>query len=49
MGAFLENHFEVITAFDLFTVPTVTFKLVYCFFIVQSMLASAEYVGGSPK
>ncbi len=33
--AFLENHREVITAFDFFTVPTVTFKLLYCFFIIE--------------
>ena len=33
--AFLENHREVISAFDFFTVPTVTFKLLYCFFIIE--------------
>lgn len=32
--AFLENHREVIVAFDFFTVPTVTFKLLYCFFVI---------------
>ena len=33
--AFLQNHREVIVAFDFFTVPTVTFKLLYCFFIID--------------
>jgi transposase InsO family protein len=33
--AFLQNHREVIAAFDFFTVPTVTFKLLYCFFVID--------------
>jgi transposase InsO family protein len=33
--AFLTNHREVIAAFDFFTVPTVTFKSLYCFFIIE--------------
>ncbi len=32
---FLSNHREAIAAFDFFTVPTVTFQLPYCFFIVD--------------
>jgi hypothetical protein len=28
---FLQNHREVIVAFDFFTAPTVTFQLLYCF------------------
>ena len=32
--AFLRNHREVIAAMDFFTVPTVTFNLLYCFFII---------------
>jgi len=32
---FLQNHREAITAFDFFTVPTVTFKLLYCFFVIE--------------
>jgi putative transposase len=32
---FLQNHREVIAAFDFFTVPTVTFKLLYCFFVIE--------------
>jgi putative transposase len=33
--AFLQNHREVIVAFDFFTVPTVAFKLLYCFFVIE--------------
>ena len=33
--AFLENHREVIVAFDFFTVPTLTFQLLYCFFVIE--------------
>jgi hypothetical protein len=29
---FLTNHQEVIAAFDFFTVPTLTFQVLYCFF-----------------
>ena len=32
---FLANHREVIAAFDFFTVPTVTFKMLYCFFVIE--------------
>jgi transposase InsO family protein len=32
--AFLQNHREVIVAMDFFTVPTVTFQLLYCFFVI---------------
>jgi putative transposase len=31
---FLHNHREVIAAMDLFTVPTVTFEVLYCFFVI---------------
>src|SRR4029077_14303637 len=31
---FLRNHREAIAAIDFFTVPTVTFSLLYCFFII---------------
>src|SRR5258708_2375150 len=31
---FLRNHREAIAAMDLFTVPTATFGLLYCFFII---------------
>jgi hypothetical protein len=32
---FLANHREALVAFDFFTVPTVTFKLLYCFFVIE--------------
>jgi putative transposase len=32
--AFLSNHREVIAAMDFFTVPTLTFKALYCFFVI---------------
>ena len=32
--AFLANHREVIVAFDFFTVPTLTFQVLYCFFVI---------------
>jgi len=32
---FLADHREVIAAFDFFTVPTATFKLLYCFFVIE--------------
>src|SRR5262249_676134 len=33
--AFLQNHREVIVAFDFFTVSTLTFQLLYCFFVIE--------------
>jgi len=33
--AFLHNHRDAIVAFDFFTVPTVTFRLLYCFFVIE--------------
>jgi transposase InsO family protein len=33
--AFLANHREAIVAIDFFTVPTLTFKLLYCFFVIE--------------
>ena len=33
--AFLQNHRQVIVAFDCFTVPTLTFQLLYCFFVIE--------------
>jgi transposase InsO family protein len=32
---FLENHRDVIAAFDFLMVPTVTFQLLYCFFVIE--------------
>jgi putative transposase len=34
-AAFLRNHREVITAMDFFTIPTLTFRVLYCFFIIE--------------
>jgi transposase InsO family protein len=33
--AFLDNHREVMAAFDFFTVPTLTFRVLYCFFVIE--------------
>jgi putative transposase len=33
--AFLRNHREAIAAMDFFSVPTLTFHLLYCFFIIS--------------
>jgi transposase InsO family protein len=33
--AFLANHREAIAAMDFFTVPTITFGVVYCFFVIS--------------
>jgi hypothetical protein len=33
--SFLANHREVMVAFDFFTVPTLTFRLLYCFFVIE--------------
>ncbi len=33
--AFLRNHREAIAAMDFFTVPTVTFRVLYCFFVIS--------------
>ena len=32
---FLKNHREAIAAMDFFTVPTVTFRVLYCFFVIS--------------
>jgi putative transposase len=32
---FLKNHREVIVALDFFTVPAITFRLLYCFFVIE--------------
>ncbi len=31
----MQNHREVIVVFDFFAVPTITFKLLYCFFVIE--------------
>ena len=32
--AFINNHREVIAAFDFFTVPSLTFRTLHCFFVI---------------
>lgn len=32
---FLHNHREVIAAFDFFTVPSLSFRTLYCFFVIE--------------
>jgi putative transposase len=34
-AAFLANHREAIAAMDFFTVPTLTFEMIYCFFVIS--------------
>jgi putative transposase len=34
-AAFLRNHREAITGMDFFTVPTLTFRVLYCFFVIE--------------
>jgi putative transposase len=34
-SAFLHNHRDAIAAFDFFTVPTATFRILYCFFVIE--------------
>jgi len=34
-AAFLQNHREVIAAMDFFTVPTLTFRVLYRFFVIE--------------
>jgi transposase InsO family protein len=34
-STFLSNHREVIAAMDFFTVPTLTFGMLYCFFVIS--------------
>jgi putative transposase len=34
-AAFLRNHHDVITAMDFFTVPTLTFRVLYCFLVIE--------------
>jgi hypothetical protein len=45
--AFLDNHREAIAAMDFFTVPTLTFGVLYCFFMIahdrrQSCIATSQ-------
>jgi len=46
--AFLQNHREVIVTFDFFTVPTVTFQLLYCFFVIEHSRRSILHFNITP-
>jgi hypothetical protein len=37
---FLRNHREAIAAMDFFTVPTLRFGVLYCFFVIGHVLTS---------
>jgi hypothetical protein len=37
---FLENHRGALAGFDFFTVPTATFQLLYCLFVIDTGAAS---------
>ena len=39
--AFLRNHCEAIVALDLFTVPTATFRVLYCLFVIVHDVAAS--------
>ena len=38
-ATFLRNHHELVTAMD-FTVPTLTFRVLYCFFVIEHPTSS---------
>lgn len=40
--AFLRNHREAIAAMDFFTVPTITFSVLYCFFIIVTTVDASS-------
>jgi hypothetical protein len=33
--SFLKNHREMVAAMDFSTVPTITFRVLYCFFVIS--------------
>jgi transposase InsO family protein len=46
---FLANHREIIAALDFFTVPTVTFKLLYCFFVIEHGRRKIRHFNVTPQ
>ena len=44
-AAFLTNHREAIAAMDFFTVPTLTFGVLYCFFVIAHDRAAFSMSG----
>jgi hypothetical protein len=45
--AFLDNHREAIAAMDFFTVPTIAFGILYCFFVIAQNGGTVKPFGGS--
>jgi transposase InsO family protein len=41
-SAFLRNHREAIAAMDFFTVPTLTFRVLYCFLVIEQVDAKSS-------
>ncbi len=46
--AFLRNHREAIAAMDFFTVPTITFGVLYCFFVISHDRRRILHVNARP-
>ncbi len=46
-AVFLNNHREAIAAFDFFTVPTLTFRVLYCLFVMST--AAAVFCTSTPR
>ena len=47
-AAFLRNHRDVLAAMDFFTVPTLTFRVLYCFFVIEHGRARS-FISMSPN
>jgi len=48
-ATFLRNHREVIAAMDFFTVPTATFRVLYCFFVIEHGQGPPFQCHGAPE
>jgi transposase InsO family protein len=46
--AFLRNHREAIIALDFFTVPTASFRVLYCFFVIEHARRSILHLNVTP-
>jgi hypothetical protein len=46
--AFLQNHREVIAAFDFFTLPTVTLRMLYGFFVIEHQRRKTVHCNVTP-
>ena len=47
--AFLRNHREVMAAFDFFTVPTLSFRVLYCLFGHRAQIGGAFCTSTRPR